>query len=109
MTFTAESGKPVRLFEMFRGTHFTLLAFSSDAPQQPDVSNSFLHTYTIARSGSTSPNRNTLIDCDGHAYRAYGISDAALVLVRPDGYIGLTVGSLSPEPIIEYLHVVIVQ
>ncbi|HEU5376646.1 MAG TPA: FAD-dependent monooxygenase [Ktedonobacteraceae bacterium] len=105
----AESGKQVRLFELFRGTHFTLLTFRSDAPQQPDVSNSFLQTYTIARSGSTSINRNTLLDRDGHAYRAYGISDAALVLVRPDGYIGLTSGSLGPEPIIEYLHRVISQ
>jgi hypothetical protein len=105
----AESGKSVRLFEVFRGTHFTLLAFSSHALQQFDVSNGFLHTYIITRSGSPSANRNTLIDCDGHAYRAYGISDAAFVLVRPDGYIGLTSGSLNPEPIIEYLYHVIDQ
>lgn len=99
--------KPVRLFGILRGTHFTLLTFGPDAPQQLDISKRFLQTYSIARSGSTSANRNTLIDCDGHAYRAYGISDAALVLVRPDGYIGLTSGSLSREPIIEYLQGVI--
>lgn len=105
----AESGTPVRLFELFRGTHFTLLVFGSDAPPQPDFPDSFLQTYTIARSGSTSANRKTLIDCNDHASRAYGISTTALILVRPDGYIGVTGGSLSLEPISEYLHGVIGQ
>lgn len=41
-----------------------------------------LEAYSITRSGSTSASRNRLID----SYRAYGISDAAFVLVRPDDY-----------------------
>jgi hypothetical protein len=46
----------------------------------------------------------TLVDSDGHAYRAYGITGDALILVRPDGYIGLTGGMINREPIIDYLR-----
>ncbi len=31
-------------------------------------------------------------------------SGNALILVRPDGYIGLTAGSHDQEPVIDYLH-----
>jgi 2-polyprenyl-6-methoxyphenol hydroxylase-like FAD-dependent oxidoreductase len=102
----AESGEPVRLFDLFRGTHFTLLAFSDrPAPLLPDSINGFVRAYTITRPGNTLPaDRHTLIDSDGHAYRAYGIGEAALILVRPDGYIGLTVGCLDQEPVLDYLR-----
>ncbi len=33
-----------------------------------------------------------LVDVDGHAHRAYDLDGDALVLVRPDGYIGLLAG-----------------
>jgi hypothetical protein len=49
---------------------------------------------------------DTLIDTDGHAFRAYGITDHALILVRPDGYIGLTAESFGQEPIIDYLRAI---
>jgi predicted metal-dependent peptidase len=51
-----------------------------------------------------SGKRPTIIDSDGHAYRTYGIREAAMILVRPDGYIGLTCGSLDLEPILDYLR-----
>jgi hypothetical protein len=33
-----------------------------------------------------------------------GISRDALILVRPDGYVGLTGGRVGQEPIIDYLR-----
>jgi hypothetical protein len=33
-----------------------------------------------------------------------GISRDALILVRPDGYVGLTEGRIGQEPIIDYLR-----
>jgi 2-polyprenyl-6-methoxyphenol hydroxylase-like FAD-dependent oxidoreductase len=107
----AESGKQVRLFDLFRGTHFTLLAFGDQPiPQLPTVYDGSLHTYTITPSNSTvALAEHTLVDSDGQAHRAYGISGNALILVRPDGYIGLTGGSPNQEPIIDYLRDVICQ
>src|SRR5215469_338105 len=101
-----ERGQHVRLFDLFRGTHFTLLVFGDQpVPPLPAVYDGSLHTYTIARPESTvALTEQTLVDSDGQAYRAYGIRGSALILVRPDGYIGLTAGSPGQEPIIDYLR-----
>lgn len=62
----ADSGERVRLFDVFRGPRFTLLE--------------------VAGATLTVGDRR-LLDDEGHARRAYG--DNRLVLVRPDGYVGL--------------------
>ncbi|HEX6110124.1 MAG TPA: hypothetical protein VFZ02_11995 [Ktedonobacteraceae bacterium] len=102
----AENDEQVRLFDLFQGTHFTLLAFG-DQPvtQLPAAYQGNLRAYTVTCAGNaTATAHDTLIDIDGDAYRAYGISGNALILVRPDGYIGLTGGSIGQEPIIDYLR-----
>lgn len=104
---SAANGESVRLFEIFRGTHFTLLAFSNDqpVPQLPGAFHHILRTYRVTRSGTVLPDQQTLVDRDGNASRAYGIAEkTAMILVRPDGYIGLTGGNVSSEPIIAYLQ-----
>jgi hypothetical protein len=103
---SAENGEPIRLFNVFRRPHFTLLMFGdSPAPRLPDAYNDSVQVYTIARPDSTTTrDPHPLIDSQGYAHRAYGIRDQAMILVRPDGYIGLTAGSLDQESIIGYLH-----
>lgn len=81
-------GKPTRLFDAYRGPHFTLLALNGteldtdlDAtalPVDPDL-------LRIVRVGGPAPD---LVDTDGHIRDAYG-SDPALFLIRPDGYLAL--------------------
>jgi hypothetical protein len=102
----ASNGTQVRLFDVFRGAHFTLLAFGNQPTLHlPDVANDSLRAYTIVRPGETTAASNgTLIDTNGHAHRAYGITNEALILVRPDGYIGITGGSLASDPMIDYLR-----
>ena len=102
----AQSGEHVRLFDLFRGTHFTLLVFGDQpVPQLPAVYDGSVHTYTIALPENTvALTEHLLVDRDGQAHRAYGITGSALILVRPDGYIGLTGGSPGQEPIIDYLR-----
>ncbi|MEU1373824.1 FAD-dependent monooxygenase [Streptomyces triculaminicus] len=69
------SGAPVRLFDVFRGPHFTLLDLTGQAddeqsaPELPD----WVRTFRPQ-------------DPEGHAKAAYG---SGLFLVRPDGYVGL--------------------
>jgi 2-polyprenyl-6-methoxyphenol hydroxylase-like FAD-dependent oxidoreductase len=77
------AGNPVRLFDLFRGPHFTLLAFGSaniDRDYGPLV-----HTHAIADT------------------EAYDVHSPALVLVRPDGYIGLITESQSLAAVEQYL------
>jgi len=83
-------GASRRLFEVFRGTHVTVLAFDGLADdllagvRTADA----VHVVRIVRHGEAVP-AGGLVDADGHARRAYGIGQrAALVVVRPDGYIG---------------------
>ena len=99
-------GQRGRLFELFRGTHFTLLTFADQpAPQLPDRYKDIVHAYTITRGGNILvPSDHALLDIDGYAYHFYGIRRDAVILVRPDGYIGLTTGGFDVQPINDYLH-----
>jgi 2-polyprenyl-6-methoxyphenol hydroxylase-like FAD-dependent oxidoreductase len=105
----AGSGEQVRLYDLFRGPHFTLLVFG-DQPTfpLPTADENALRVYTIARLENTGENANhTLVESEGQASRAYGIRGDALILIRPDGYIGLAGGTISQEPLIDYLREVI--
>ncbi|MBV6695885.1 FAD-dependent monooxygenase [Kitasatospora aureofaciens] len=75
---------PTRLFDLFRGPHFTLLTFT-EATDRP------------APAPLPGLRRATVHDPDGHARHAYGLTGDATVLVRPDGYISLTAAS-APAP-----------
>ena len=102
----SSNGQRGRLFELFRGTHFTLLTFADQpAPQLPDRYKDIVHAYTITRGGNILiPSDHALLDIDGYAYHFYGIRRDAVILVRPDGHIGLTTGGFDVQPINEYLH-----
>jgi 2-polyprenyl-6-methoxyphenol hydroxylase-like FAD-dependent oxidoreductase len=94
------TGQPVRLFDLFRGPHFTLLAFGRGIA----AAGSSVHAYTILHAqepaGNAAPD-TSIVDTAGHAYRAYEVAEGTLVLVRPDGYIGLITGSA--DSVLEYL------
>lgn len=78
----AEDGRALRLFDVFRGPHATLLRFGG----APDLA-----VGEQVRSFAVT----------GEAGAAYGVSGAGYALVRPDGHIG-TVGP-DPERIMAYL------
>ncbi len=66
---TTPEGRPLRLFDAFRGPHFTLLAIGPTEP--PAVDAEWVRTCRL----------------DGEELRhAYG---EGLFLIRPDGYVGL--------------------
>lgn len=71
---TDSAGTAVRLFDLFRGPHFTLLAFGA-APEVPD---GLVRTVRVGES---------FLDTGGHVRDAYG--GRGLFLVRPDGYVAL--------------------
>ncbi|RZJ86483.1 MAG: hypothetical protein EOO60_13375 [Hymenobacter sp.] len=83
-------GKSVRLFDMFRGPHFTLLSLgNADGAkvQQLGARHPNIQAYSIAPSPASS-DHTMLVDIHGHVRRAYGEVAGTLFLIRPDGYIG---------------------
>jgi hypothetical protein len=53
---------------------------------------------------SSAPISASLFDSAGHAHRAYDAKDDMLVLVRPDGYIGLIASSDSLRRLEAYME-----
>jgi 2-polyprenyl-6-methoxyphenol hydroxylase-like FAD-dependent oxidoreductase len=81
---TNAAGAGVRLFDLFRGTCFTLLAFGDvTAPELPE---DLVRTHHVRRpQAATDP--AAIIDIGGHAHQAY--ADNGFFLIRPDGYCAL--------------------
>ncbi len=85
------SGRRVRLFELLEGHHWSLLAFGFEPNALPSPTLSHwsptVRLVRIAQAREIAGD-DAFIDRNGHAARAYGVTSIALVLVRPDGYVG---------------------
>ncbi|MET9024600.1 FAD-dependent monooxygenase [Nocardia sp. NPDC004168] len=75
-----EHGRPVRLFDLFRGPHATVLSFGAQAEAGP-------HAYAVVRPGEQVEGPH-VVDVDGYAHAAYAAAEGTRVFVRPDGYVG---------------------
>jgi hypothetical protein len=99
-----------RLFDIFRGPHFTLLAFGVCSVATVDAVNqhydSLVHALSALRADEPVgdvPVSAGLRDTHGHAQRAYDPTDGMLILIRPDGYVGLIANGDSPSSVQAYL------
>ncbi|MFE7800790.1 FAD-dependent monooxygenase [Nocardia sp. NPDC057440] len=93
------TGLPIRLFDLFRGPHSTLLCFGKTAAHSDEPG---VHTYRVIRPGDGVPASAALdadhasgetalryvVDVEGYAFEAYHAGEGTSVLVRPDGYLG---------------------
>jgi len=89
------AGQARRLFELFKGPHWTLLGYdvARDAvPPRPG-----LHIHAIGAHGD-------LVDAVGHLRDAYVLASGDWVLVRPDGYVGAIVSSTETAALETYLQ-----
>ncbi|MFI1564263.1 FAD-dependent monooxygenase [Streptomyces sp. NPDC020490] len=84
------AGQLVRLSDVFRGPHFTLLGFGAGCGTA---------LREVAAAGPDDL-RTCLL---GERPAAYGLGADTLVLVRPDGYIGLTAPSGDSAAVLGYL------
>ena len=107
-------GAPTRLFDVFRGPHFTLLTFGADTREFVAEINTRYHelvrAYQVVRPGSAVEGAS-LADSEGFIHRVFEIDPAvgiSFVLVRPDGYIGLVTCAENPatERLMRYLEMV---
>jgi hypothetical protein len=88
-------GQPIRLFNLFKGPHWTLLGYEVEG-----------HSAFAARAGLhihiVGP-KSEIIDDAGHIRDGYGLVTGDWVLVRPDGYIGAIVSSGEAADLNSYL------
>jgi 2-polyprenyl-6-methoxyphenol hydroxylase-like FAD-dependent oxidoreductase len=88
--YVDHEGQHRRLFETFRGPHFTLLLFGAVDVRLP----------------TTGPElRVARLPADESAALTYGITGPAIVFVRPDNYIGLIDEGPAPSAVSDYLTV----
>jgi 2-polyprenyl-6-methoxyphenol hydroxylase-like FAD-dependent oxidoreductase len=73
-------GQGTRLFNLFRGTHWSLLCGS----ERPIAVRANLRAFVVGKD---------IRDEGGHIRDAYGLTADACVLVRPDGYVSAVVSS----------------
>ena len=75
------AGQPTRLFNLFRGPHWTLLVHEAPSPIAPRAG---LRIHRIGAGGD-------IVDEQGFVREYYGLAAGECVLVRPDGYIGAVI------------------
>ncbi|MBP1859612.1 FAD-dependent oxidoreductase [Rhizobium herbae] len=78
------AGQPTRLFELFKGAHWTLLGYEVERDAIPPRCGLHIHTF--------GP-RGDIADEGGHISDAYALAPGDWLLVRPDGYVGAIVAS----------------
>jgi 2-polyprenyl-6-methoxyphenol hydroxylase-like FAD-dependent oxidoreductase len=84
-----------RIFDLITGPEPILLAFDA-----PEISLPGVRVVHIGAPGSPAG----VIDTEGHAHRAYDIQTPALLLVRPDNYIGCATAPSDVAAIEAYLR-----
>jgi hypothetical protein len=98
-------GRRIRLFDLFRGPHFTLL-YTGDIPadELTQLTNKYkaIKLFRIARHAG-SKDADCFIDADGHFGSAYGEQKNVIYLVRPDGYIGFIGDNTHAQALIMYI------
>jgi 2-polyprenyl-6-methoxyphenol hydroxylase-like FAD-dependent oxidoreductase len=94
------AGQATRLFQLFKGEHWTLLGYEVD--RDAVTPRPQLHIHTLGPRGD-------IIDEDGYLCEAYGLASGDWVLVRPDGYVGAIVSSAEIGALEKYLHDVVLS
>jgi 2-polyprenyl-6-methoxyphenol hydroxylase-like FAD-dependent oxidoreductase len=90
-----------RLFDLTRGGRFTLLNFGATPAVEAPPSD--LRTLHIVGQPAGP---DDIADTEGHLASAYGAADRTLVLIRPDGYIGLISDAGDVSAVSGYLAVI---
>ncbi len=113
------TGAPARLFDLFRGTHFTLLLFGGPAATRARYDRlaatarrvraalgDDVRAYVVV-PGEQRPagpgDADVLLDPGRDVHRRYAVAAESLYLVRPDGYVAFRGRPAAAEPLLGYL------
>ncbi|GAB4021546.1 FAD-dependent monooxygenase [Spirosoma koreense] len=100
-----DKGRRIRLFDLFRGPHFTLLYTADVAMEELTQLTRLYSTIKVVRivqqAGGTDA--NGWIDAEGFFGSAYASQDRFIYLVRPDGYIGFIGDTAQTQALLRYV------
>jgi 2-polyprenyl-6-methoxyphenol hydroxylase-like FAD-dependent oxidoreductase len=119
------TGAQIRLFDLLRGPHFTLVLFDSptashDEHQEMEATadrierlyGSDVHACLVLsrtdRSDQLSSDRVAAADPTHQAHRTYGAGGGGMCLIRPDGYVAMRARSLSDVALDKYLSRILI-
>lgn len=91
------AGQHKRLFELFKGGHWTLLGL--DVKREAIPPRGGMHIHTFGSNGD-------LADHAGHFRKSYALPSGGWVMVRPDGYVGAILAPDETESLERYLETV---
>jgi hypothetical protein len=81
-------GGPVRLFDILRGPHFTLLRLFGTNAQMSGRESRGVKQVDVSSAPKADSGAEVYVDAFGHFASAYGGAGGEYMLVRPDGYVG---------------------
>ena len=81
-------GEPLRLFDVFRGPHFTLLRLFGHDGQLNGRELRGVKRVDVSKAQKPDSGAEVYVDALGHFAAAYGGGKGEYMLVRPDGYVG---------------------
>jgi hypothetical protein len=120
----SRTGAPTRLFDLFRGTHFTLLLFDGTASTAAGYERMAATARRVRTAlgddvriwlvvpGHRRPaelddvDLDVLLDPERDAHDRYGAAAESLYLVRPDGYVAFRSQPATVQPVLAYLDAV---
>jgi 2-polyprenyl-6-methoxyphenol hydroxylase-like FAD-dependent oxidoreductase len=97
------AGDPVRLFDLLRGPHFTLLRLFALEGYIDQHERSGVKYVDVRASPDPQLAGQIYIDAFGHFAAAYGGGKGEYLLIRPDGYIGWVGSADSLSDLDQYL------
>ena len=110
------SGATKRLFDLYRGTHFTLVAFGESVSAPLDHLarrfGSALACYRIVEKPAAAGSADAtpaLLDPAGATRSIYGAAAGDVLLVRPDGYVGFAAHAPTIAALAGYLESVLAR
>jgi 2-polyprenyl-6-methoxyphenol hydroxylase-like FAD-dependent oxidoreductase len=95
--FMGRAGQPVRLFELTKGPHWTLLGLDTDKHAAAIQVRKNLHIHRIAADGDLADEQQIFS-------RTYSVTKGDWVLIRPDGYIGAMIGPQGLSSLEDYFE-----
>jgi hypothetical protein len=102
-------GSAVRLFDLLRGPHTSGLAFGPGSSKVADALAERFHDHLKsfrllpAASPTTEPKMTHFTDNEGHTHQDYSINGDTLLIIRPDGYVGMRAAEPDEAEIFQYL------